>query len=133
MQGRLLLGAGWVSHLSQRLVAAVLADPAALSAIAEAERTYARRREALISALAERGISATGRSGLNVLVPVAEEAPLAGYLLSRGWAVRSGEAFRLGSGPFLRVAIATLREEQAPLLAEDFAQALRPGVGGRST
>ncbi len=127
VQGRLLIGPGWVSHFSQRLVSAVLADPEARSAVGHAERTYTLRREALIDALATRGIASRGRSGLNVLVPAPEEAPLAAFLLSRGWAVRSGEAFRLGSRPFLRVSIATLDSERAPELADAFAEAMRPG------
>lgn len=132
VQGRLMLGPGWVSHLAQRLVAAVLSDAGALERIAAAEATYARRRHALIAALEGHGIPSAGRSGLNVLIPVTEEVPLAGYLLSRGWAVRPGEAFRLRSQPFLRVAISTLHEYQAPVLAADFAAALRPGDRYRS-
>ncbi|MBO1751117.1 aminotransferase class I/II-fold pyridoxal phosphate-dependent enzyme [Actinotalea sp. BY-33] len=131
VQGRLMLGPGWVSHLAQRLVATVLNDPGARQQVAEAERTYTRRREALVSGLAEHGIPSTGRSGLNVLVPVPEESALASYLLTQGWAVRSGESFRLRSEPFLRVAVATLTEEEAPELAAAFARAL-PGRRARS-
>ena len=132
VQGRLMLGAGWVSHLSQRLVAAVLSDPTAMARVAEAETTYTARRRSLIDALSAHGVASTGRSGLNVLIPVPEEAALASYLLSQGWAVRSGEAFRLGSKPFLRVAISTLRAEQATELAAAFAATLRPGDRFRS-
>jgi DNA-binding transcriptional MocR family regulator len=127
VQGRLMLGAGWVSHLSQRLVAAVLSDPTAMARVAEAESTYTARRRALVDALAQHGVASTGRSGLNVLIPVPEEAALASYLLSQGWAVRTGEAFRLGSKPFLRVAVATLQEDKAIELAAAFAATLRPG------
>jgi DNA-binding transcriptional MocR family regulator len=126
VQGRLMLGAGWVSHLSQRLVAAVLTDASAMAGVAEAEAIYSARREALSGALEGYGIASTGRSGLNVLIPVDEEAALASYLLSQGWAVRSGEAFRLSSPPFLRVAVSMLPVEQAPQLAAAFAAALRP-------
>lgn len=117
VQGRLLLGPGWVSHLVQRLVVAVLSDDGARATVAEAERTYTRRRDALVHALAEHGLPSTGRSGLNVLVPVPEESALVAYLSSQGWAVRSGESFRLRSEPFLRVAIATLEEAESVRLA----------------
>lgn len=132
VQGRLILGVGWVSHLSQRLVAAVLSDPPAMARVAEAEFVYGTRRTALINALDLLGVPGTGRSGLNALIPVPEEAAVASYLLSQGWAVRSGEAFRLGSKPFLRVAISTLHEAQAVQLAAAFADALRPGDRYRS-
>lgn len=124
VQGRQLLGPGWVSHLTQRLVAAVLSDESARRQVAEAERTYTRRRDAFVAALAQQGVPSTGRSGLTVLVPVPEEATLTSYLLSHGWAVRSGEPFRLQSRPFLRVAVATLTEDQAPLLAATLGHAL---------
>jgi DNA-binding transcriptional MocR family regulator len=132
VQGRLMLGPGWVSHLSQRLVAAVLTDPAAMDRVGEAETVYTARRRALVDALEAHGVPSTGRSGLNVLIPVPEEAALASYLLSQGWAVRSGEAFRLGSRPFLRVAISTLHEPEAEELASAFAAALRSGDRYRS-
>jgi DNA-binding transcriptional MocR family regulator len=103
-----------------------------MARVAEAESTYTARRRALVDALAQHGVASTGRSGLNVLIPVPEEAALASYLLSQGWAVRTGEAFRLGSKPFLRVAIATLHEDKAIELAAAFAATLRPGDRFRS-
>jgi len=124
VQGRMLLGPGWVSHLLQRLVAAVLRDGVAVRAVADAEATYARRREALKAALGRRGIPAVGASGLNVLVPVQDEAALTGHLLARGWAVRSGEAFRLRTAPFVRVCTAALEETEAEALATVFADLL---------
>jgi DNA-binding transcriptional MocR family regulator len=46
-----------------------------------------RRRLKLLAALAEHGIAAHGRSGLNVVLPVTEEATLVAALLQRGWAI----------------------------------------------
>lgn len=124
VEGRLLLGPGWVSHLTQRLVAAVLSDTKALETIAVAERTYAERRAAFASALADRGIPSSSRSGMNVLIPVAEESTLAGFLLTRGWAVRTGEAFRLRTRPFIRVTVAALPAQDGIALADDLHLAL---------
>ena len=55
-----------------------------------------RRREALASALAARGIRARPL-GLNVWVPVAEEGGGQPAALDAGWAVLAGERFRLRS------------------------------------
>ncbi|GGD62556.1 aminotransferase class I/II-fold pyridoxal phosphate-dependent enzyme [Microbacterium murale] len=126
VEGRLLLGPGWVSHLTQRLVAAVLSDEQAVAQIATAERVYTERRSAFAGALADRGIPSVGRSGMNVLIPVAEESTLAGFLLTRGWAVRTGEPFRLHTPPFIRVTTAALKPEDGVRLADD----LRFALGG---
>ena len=124
VEGRLQLGPGWVSHLTQRLVTAVLSDDAALRQIAVAERTYAERRVAFASALEDRGIPSFARSGMNVLIPVPEESTLAAFLLTRGWAVRTGEAFRLRTRPFIRVTTAALTTEDGTALADDLALTL---------
>jgi hypothetical protein len=90
-EGRQLLGTGWVSHLLQQLVAALLADDGTATALLRADETDRQRREALLEALAERGIAAYGRSGLNVWVPVAEETRTVRFLHDKGWAVAAGE------------------------------------------
>ena len=46
--------------------------------------TYARRRRALTDALSEHGIEARGRSGLNVWIPVAEEAAVVQGMAEKG-------------------------------------------------
>ncbi len=74
VQGRQSLGPRWVSHILQDLVAMMWADAATPAILQKAADTYAHRRRALIEALAQHGIEARGRSGLNVWVPVAEEA-----------------------------------------------------------
>ncbi len=95
-----------------------------------ADRVYTERRRALISAFAERGIVAFGRSGMNVWVPVPDEASAASALLEAGFAVSAGARFRIQSGPALRITTATLRAENAGRVADALANALRPS--GRS-
>jgi DNA-binding transcriptional MocR family regulator len=80
----------------------------------------------LIDALARRGIPAYGRSGLNVWVPVAEEAATVTQLAVAGWAVRAGERYRLKSAPALRVTVSALTEAEAVRFAGDLARLLRP-------
>jgi len=127
VQGRQYIGAGWVSHVLQRLVAALWKDTHAARLMRGAERVYGERRTALIEALRARGIPAFGRSGMNVWIPAAEEAGPLTSLAALGWAVRAGEPYRIRSGPAIRVTIASLREDDVARLASDIASAVRPG------
>jgi DNA-binding transcriptional MocR family regulator len=118
VDGLLALGPRWVSHVLQALVVELLRDPEFERISAHAADVYTARREALIGALGERGIAAHGRSGLNVWVPVREEAPLVGAMLDAGWGVLAGERFRLSTPPGIRVTIATLDVGEAADVAE---------------
>lgn len=125
VRGRQRLGAGWVSRLVQRAVVRLWSDgavdPAAVS------KTYAARRDLLIRALAERGVEAHGRSGLNVWIPVPDETGAVSRLLHAGWAVAPGARFRTGSPPGIRVTTSTLTEEETDPLADAVATAVGPG------
>jgi DNA-binding transcriptional MocR family regulator len=126
VEGRRALGSGWVSHLLQELVLALWSDPRTEKRLRGAAATYRERRHALVHALARRGIPAQGRSGLNVWLPVPEEAPVIAALSAAGWAVRGGERYRVRSAPAIRITIATLVPRDAERLAEDLARVLRP-------
>jgi DNA-binding transcriptional MocR family regulator len=126
LEGRQRMGMRWVSHLLQRLVASLWVDRAVASRLRAAEKTYTARRRALVGALEAHGIEAHGRSGLNVWIPVAEEAPVLAALLERGWGVLAGERFRIRSGPAIRVTTARLDPADALRLAADIARALAP-------
>lgn len=126
VEGRQRLGAGWVSHLLQDTVAALLADPATEERLDHAAATYAARRRALVTALRAHGMPAAGRSGLNVWVPVPAEEPVVSGLLARGWAVAAGTRFRIRSGPAVRVTVARLAEADARRLAADLAATVAP-------
>jgi DNA-binding transcriptional MocR family regulator len=126
VQGRQLLGPGWVSHVLQGLVVALWSAPGTPALLERARQTYAHRRGALLEALATRGIAAHGRSGMNLWVPVASESGVVQQLLAAGWAVRAGEPFRLRSGPGVRVTASTLEPGEAERLADDLGAALAP-------
>jgi DNA-binding transcriptional MocR family regulator len=132
VQGRQALGPRWVSPILQATVVEVLRDRG-LSAITERARaTYARRRAALIEALAGHGITAQGRSGLNVWVPVREETPTVAALEAAGFVVAPGERFRFAAPPGIRVTAATLPAAQAGAVADAIVSAQRPaGATGR--
>ncbi|MBV9494669.1 MAG: aminotransferase class I/II-fold pyridoxal phosphate-dependent enzyme [Acidobacteria bacterium] len=126
LEGRQQLGIRWVSHLLQRLVAALWMDDNVQKQLLQAAAAYADRRVALLRHLMIRGIEAHGVSGLNVWVPVAEETTVVRALLARGWSVNGGEHYRIKSGPAIRITIATLTNAEAGELADDLEDILRP-------
>ncbi|HKO57214.1 MAG TPA: aminotransferase class I/II-fold pyridoxal phosphate-dependent enzyme, partial [Thermoanaerobaculia bacterium] len=126
LEGRQQLGIRWVSHLLQRLVAALFIDENVQRQLERAADVYANRRVALLRHLMIRGIEAHGVSGLNVWVPVSEETAVVQTLLANGWAVKGGERYRIRSGPAIRITISTLTDREAEELADDLERALRP-------
>ncbi|HYC58335.1 MAG TPA: aminotransferase class I/II-fold pyridoxal phosphate-dependent enzyme [Thermoanaerobaculia bacterium] len=122
VEGRQTLGIRWVSHILQRLVATLWRDRTP----ARAGRVYAERRNALLRALAERGILAHGTSGLNVWIPVSEESATVQSLLHAGWAVKAGERYRIASPPAIRVTISTLEPRDAVRFADDLVRVIAP-------
>jgi DNA-binding transcriptional MocR family regulator len=128
LEGRQLLGPGWVSHLLQQMAVLLWDDPATKKLLARAARAYAERRAALVDALAGHGIAVTGHTGLGVWVPVAEEAATTQALLERGWAVSPGERFRLRTPPGIRITTTTLQPQEAGDLAAAVAEAAAPSA-----
>jgi len=132
VQGRQSLGPRWVSHILQDLVAMMWADAATPAILRNAADTYAHRRRGLIEALAHHGIEARGRSGLNVWVPVAEEAGVVNAMAGKGWAIRAGECYRIKSAPGIRVTVSTLPVEDSRKFAGDLAESIRPRAHSQS-
>ena len=126
VEGRQLLGPGWVSHLLQQTAAQLWASAATRKLLARAERTYGERRTALVDALAGRGITAYGKSGLGVWVPLAEEVATVQLLLERGWAVSPGERYRFHAPPGIRITTTSLE----PSAARELAAAFEAATGG---
>ncbi|WP_107465480.1 aminotransferase class I/II-fold pyridoxal phosphate-dependent enzyme [Streptomyces sp. MA5143a] len=129
VRGRQRLGPGWVSRLVQRAVVRLWADGAVdAPAVAAA---YGRRRDALIRALARRGVQARGASGMNVWIRVPDETGAVARLLHAGWAVAPGARFRMSAPQGIRITVSTLTEEEIEEVADAVASAVGgPGVAG---
>lgn len=95
MARRRVLGAGWTSRLLQAVLAELLADDAVATATAFARDTYAARRSALSSALADRGVSFTGTDGINLWVEVDDERAAQLSLASHRVGVAPGRPFNV--------------------------------------
>ena len=124
VHGRLRLGPGWVSHLLQGLAVGLWSDDEAARLIGEAEQRYTSSRTRLCAALADRGVRAYGRSGLNVWIPVPDETVAITRLLSTGWAAAPGTRFRIRTAPGIRVTIADLTDDEIGPLADAVAEAV---------
>jgi DNA-binding transcriptional MocR family regulator len=119
------LGQGWTSRLLQRVLAGLLRDEGCARQIASARAEYARRRELVVTRLADHGIAVPGSDGLNIWVPVRDEAAAVLRLASHGIAVTPGSPFSVEpvSGPagHVRVTTGLVRKdhvEVADLVAE---------------
>jgi DNA-binding transcriptional MocR family regulator len=129
VQGRQRLGPGWVSLLLQRAVVRLWSSGAVDTRAVSA--AYGRRRDALIGALAERGIASYGRSGMNVWVPVPDETGAVARLLHAGWAVAPGARFRVSAPPGLRITVSTLEPHEIGAVADAVASAVGPAPARR--
>jgi len=124
IEARQSVGAGWVSHLLQGTALALVSDPRVAAGLVRTGEMYSERREALLARLADLGTTATGRSGLNVWVPVADEDRVVAGMAARGWAVAAGSRYRVASPPAVRVTTATLGADVAPSVAADLVASL---------
>lgn len=119
VEGRMRLTAGWVSTILQRKLLKLLET----FDVVPAGAAYDRRRAALLDSLAARGVTARGRTGINVWVPVPDETRAVTVLRDRGYAVAPGHMFRQVSPPGVRLTIATLRSSEVDALADAVAEA----------
>lgn len=122
LEARQQIGAGWVSHILQSLVVSLWRDPSVGRGLGKATAEYASRRHALLAALDRHGLTGHARSGLNVWVPVDDEAGTVRRLLDAGWAISAGERFRIRAAPAVRISIGTMLPEEAEALVETLAR-----------
>jgi DNA-binding transcriptional MocR family regulator len=111
------IGQGWTSRLLQRVLAGLLSDEDCARHTASARAEYARRRALVVDRLATHDIEVPGTDGLNVWVPVRDEAAAVLRLASQGIAVTPGSPFSVEhpSGPsgHVRVTTGLIRENHA--------------------
>lgn len=126
VRGRQRLGPGWVSRLLQYAVVRLWSEKSVDARVVA--DSYGRRRQALIDALAARGIEAHGRTGMNVWVPVADETGAVARMLYAGWAVAPGARFRIRSAPGVRITVSGLAPDEIETVADAVAAALGTGT-----
>ncbi len=124
--GRQRLGPGWVSRLLQQAVAHLWVTEAVDPAVVA--RSYGKRRDGLVRALARRGVEAHGRSGMNVWVPVPDETGAVAGLVAAGWVVAPGARFRMEAGPAVRLTVSGLGAGDVEALADAVAGVVGPVV-----
>lgn len=111
-------GAGWSSRILQHALAWLIKDAPTQQGIAHAKTVYAQRRQALVDALAARGLTLPKREGLAVWIPVPSEQFALVTLAARGIAVLPGERSRIGPGQFIRVSTSQLQLDQVEIIAD---------------
>ena len=111
-------GAGWSSRILQHALAWLINDTPTQQGIAHAKTVYAQRRQALVDALAARGLTLPKREGLAVWIPVPSEQFALVTLAARGIAVLPGERSRIGPGQFIRVSTSQLQLDQVEIIAD---------------
>jgi DNA-binding transcriptional MocR family regulator len=124
VHGRLRLGPGWISHLLQDLAVGLWRDTAAAGLVHRAETVYAHNRERLQTALADRGVASSARSGLNVWISVPDETVAITRLLSAGWAAAPGTRFRIATPPGIRITVSGIDADDIGPLADAVAEAV---------
>jgi len=123
-------GTKWVSHHLQRTVHAMLGDAGVRACIEKAGEHYKDRNSRFIRLLHERGISAIGDDGVNIWVdtgPGSDTDAVAAQLMRRGWVVRTGDSFALGTdsgAERLRLTVHELDDDSTILLGDALAASI---------
>lgn len=124
------LGQGWSSRLLQRILLHLLTEPGSRAEVDAAREAYAARRTAFVGALAAEGVEVGGSEGLNVWVPVHDEAAALVRLAGQGIGVAAGSPFQvLPDAAHVRVTCGLVRED-LPAVAAAVAAAARTGGWG---
>jgi DNA-binding transcriptional MocR family regulator len=110
---RRLLGPGWSSRLLQQVLLELLRDPVTQAALTRARQAYTDRREALVGALAKRGVTANAADGINAWVEVADEHSSVVAMATHGIGVAAGSPFTVEplASDHIRVTAGLLRSD----------------------
>ncbi|MBB2924978.1 PLP-dependent aminotransferase family protein [Cellulomonas cellasea] len=115
---RRMLGPGWTSRLLQEVLVDLMTDGDAMGAVLDARRVYSARQRALTAALAEHGVHVQPGDGINLWLPVADEATALVRLEAAGIRVAPGSPFVARTEPadgprgaHVRVTVGVLRDD----------------------
>jgi DNA-binding transcriptional MocR family regulator len=127
------LGQGWSSRLLQRVLVHLLTDPDSQRQVARAREEYDRRRTSFAQRLDEAGVRVPGSDGLNLWVPVHDEAAALVRLAARGIGVAPGTPFAVlpEREGHVRVTVGLVRDHLDQVAADVAAAARTTGWGGR--
>lgn len=130
--GRRQLGQIWTSRLLQQLLLNLLSDRRAITQVANARREYARRRKQLVGLLAASGVDVGGTDGMNIWIPVDDEAAAIVRLASQGIGVAAGAPFAIlpEQSGHIRVNCGILADGHAEVAAQLVAAARAVGRRG---
>lgn len=128
---RRMLGPGWTSRLLQRLLVDLLTDGDALDAVAQARRTYYARQRALVTALGRHGVSLEPGDGINLWLPVADEAAALVLAEAAGVRVAPGRPFSARGDDHVRVSLGALPGD--PTVIDRIARVLARAADARHT
>ena len=132
---RRMLGPGWSSRLLQHVLLGLLTSPGTTKLLDQAREEYARRRAAMLEALARHGATATADDGINLWLEVGDQQAALVSLAANAIAVAPGSPFEVTAlpAPHVRVTVGLVRDgfdELARILA---AAARPPGRLNRGT
>ena len=118
----------------QRILLDLLTDPRRRPGCRERRAEYARRRAAVVEALARLGVEVGGTEGINIWVPVHDETAAVVRLASQGIGVTPGSPFALlaDSRDHIRVTVGLVREGHEQLAAQLAAAARTSAWGPRA-
>ena len=134
---RRMLGPGWTSRMTQRILYDLLTDGQSIDEVAEARRQYHTRQRALATGLGVWGVASPVRSdGINTWLPVADERSALVQLAAVGIRVAAGSAFMAtdvpGAPAFVRVTAGMVRDDTTEVAAALAAAALPHPPGSHS-
>jgi len=128
LRARLAPGMTWVSHFLQTLAGRCLDSVKVEHTLSQAKAHYARRREALMTALSQNGIETPFTvDGLNVWIPLnCDEEHVTNAMARRGWLVRPSTAFDVNKhNQAIRVTISRTQQSQIAQFSNDLDAVIR--------
>ncbi|MGL4861382.1 MAG: aminotransferase class I/II-fold pyridoxal phosphate-dependent enzyme, partial [Enterobacteriaceae bacterium] len=116
-------GIGWSSRFLQGALACLLQDDSTRQSVSQARSIYNQRRQTLVDALSQRGVTVERHNGFCVTVAVPSEEYAVALLAEQGIAVSPGKRYGLKDNKSIVIATSRLPSEQADRVAYAVAKA----------